>query len=142
MSMTAEKSVNVLLVEDDALDAFLTKKYLRQMGFDLNVYHVEDGESALKVMKRKPGFTHIPTPDLILLDINLPRKTGVEVLEEMKKDPELKKIQVIIITGLDLHKGPMVHDFNLMENSIVRKWVSMKDFVTMVKAVEDYIKNR
>lgn len=140
--LTSQRPVHILLVEDDDVDAFLIRKYLQHIGDHLSLYHVTDAETAVKVLTRAPAYENVPKPDLLLLDMNLPRVSGIHVLEAMKADPALSGIPVVIISGLDLKKEPLMQRYDLVENSIIRKWVSMKDFASIVKAVEDCLNER
>ena len=89
----------VLLVEDNEGDVRLTREALREAGDDVRLSAVTDGEQALAYLRREGGFSEAPRPDLVLLDLNLPRKNGVEVLDEMRSDERLASMPVIVLTS-------------------------------------------
>src|SRR5438876_6559782 len=95
------KPIEILLVEDSPDDACLTIEALKDGKVRNRVSHVEDGEEAIAFLRQERGHAAAPRPDLILLDLCLPRKSGREVLEEIKQDPELKRIPVVIMTTVD-----------------------------------------
>jgi CheY-like chemotaxis protein len=89
----------VLLVEDNDADVRLTREALREPGEDVRLSSVGDGEQALAFLRKQEGFADAPRPDLVLLDLNLPRKNGLEVLEELRADPEVASIPVVMLTS-------------------------------------------
>ena len=96
---TSHRPARVLLVEDNEADVRLTREALREAGDDVRLSTVGDGEQALAYLRRDGGFSEAPRPDLVLLDLNLPRKNGLEVLEELRADPSLAQIPVIVLTS-------------------------------------------
>ena len=100
MSPVAEgRPARVLLVEDNEADVRLTREALREAGEDVRLAAVADGEQALEYLRREGGYAEAPRPDLVLLDLNLPRKNGLEVLDEMRADERLVCIPVIVLTS-------------------------------------------
>ncbi len=97
--LPAGRPARVLLVEDNDADVRLTREALREAGEDVRLSAVGDGEQALTYLRREEGFTEAPRPDLVLLDLNLPRKNGLEVLDEMRADERLASIPVIVLTS-------------------------------------------
>jgi CheY-like chemotaxis protein len=97
--LAARRPARVLLVEDNEADVRLTREALREAGEEVRLSAVADGEQALAYLRRQEGFAEVPRPDLVLLDLNLPRKNGLEVLEELRADPELASVPVIMITS-------------------------------------------
>jgi CheY-like chemotaxis protein len=95
----AHRPARVLLVEDNDADVRLTREALREAGEDVRLSAVPDGEQALAYLRREDGFSEAPRPDLVLLDLNLPRKNGVEVLDEMRADERLASMPVIVLTS-------------------------------------------
>ena len=95
----AARPARVLLVEDNEADVRLTREALREAGEDVRLSAVGDGEQALAYLRRQGGFAEAPRPDLVLLDLNLPRKNGLEVLDEMRAEPPLASIPVIVLTS-------------------------------------------
>ena len=93
------RPARLLLVEDNDADVRLTREALREAGEDVRLSAVGDGEQALTYLRREEGFSEAPRPDLVLLDLNLPRKNGLEVLDEMRADERLASIPVIVLTS-------------------------------------------
>ena len=97
--LASHRPARVLLVEDNEADVRLTREALREAGENVRLSAVGDGELALAYLRRQGGFTEAPRPDLVLLDLNLPRKNGLEVLAEVRADPGLAHIPVIVLTS-------------------------------------------
>jgi two-component system, chemotaxis family, response regulator Rcp1 len=97
--LASHRPARVLLVEDNEADVRLTREALREAGQEVRLSAVGDGEQALAFLRRQAGFSDAPRPDLVLLDLNLPRKDGLEVLDELRADPELAQIPVIMLTS-------------------------------------------
>ena len=99
MSDASGRAARVLLVEDNEADVRLTREALREAGDTVRLSSVADGEQALAYLRQEQGYADAPRPDLVLLDLNLPRKNGLEVLEEMRSDPRLAGLPVIMLTS-------------------------------------------
>ena len=99
MSPLACRPARVLLVEDNEADVRLTREALRESGDEVRLSAVGDGDKAIAFLRREEGFADAPRPDLVLLDLNLPRKSGLEVLDEMRADDSLAPIPVIMLTS-------------------------------------------
>ena len=97
--LASHRPARVLLVEDNEADVRLTREALREAGDDVRLSTVADGEQALAFLRRQGGFAEAPRPDLVLLDLNLPRKNGLEVLDELRADPALVQLPVIVLTS-------------------------------------------
>ena len=97
--LAAHRPARVLLVEDNEADVRLTREALREAGEGVRLSAVADGDQALAYLRREAGFAEAPRPDLVLLDLNLPRKNGLEVLDELRADPSLAQIPVIVLTS-------------------------------------------
>jgi CheY-like chemotaxis protein len=97
--LASHRPARVLLVEDNDADVRLTREALREAGETVRLSAVGDGEQAIAYLRREGGFTDAPRPDLVLLDLNLPRKNGLEVLDELRADPALAPIPVIVLTS-------------------------------------------
>lgn len=97
--LASRRPARVLLVEDNEADVRLTREALREAGEDVRLSSVGDGEQAMLYLRREEGYAEVPRPDLVLLDLNLPRKSGLEVLEEMRGDASLASIPVIVLTS-------------------------------------------
>ena len=138
--MKSEKTgrpIEILLVEDNPGDARLVKEALKD-GKVLNELHVvKDGVEALDFLKRKGGYADAVCPDLILLDLNLPKKNGHEVLAEIKSDPDLKRIPVVVLTVSKAEEDIMI-TYNLHGNCFITKPIDFDQFVDVVKAIEDF----
>ena len=129
--------IEVLLVEDSPDDADLTIDALRNGRVRNRITHVEDGVQAMTYLRRLGPYADAPRPDLILLDLNLPRKSGREVLAEIKQDPDLRRIPVVIMTSSDDEKD-ILAAYNLYVNCYVTKPVDLDQFVGVVKSIEHF----
>jgi len=133
----AGKPIEILLVEDLHEDAALTMDTLREGRIRNNVTRVEDGVQAIEFLRRINGYAGAPRPDLILLDLQLPRMNGREVLAEIKSDPKLKRIPVVIMTSSSAEKD-IFESYNLHANCYVTKPVELDDFIAAVRKIEDF----
>lgn len=131
------KNIEVLMVEDDPGDADLTQELLAEAKIMVNVNLVEDGEKAIAYLRRQGNYAQAVRPDLILLDLNLPRKDGREVLQEIKSDPDLKRIPVVVLTTSDADED-ILRSYNLGANSFVTKPVGLEQFANIVKSIEGF----
>jgi len=131
------KPIEILLVEDSPDDACLTIEALKDGKVRNRVSHVEDGEEAVAFLRQKDGHGSAPRPDLILLDLNLPKKSGREVLEEIKQDPDLKRIPVIIMTTVD-DRDEIREAYNRHANCYVNKPVDLDEFIGVVRSIESF----
>jgi len=129
--------IEILLVEDSPDDADLTIDALRDGRVRNNISHVEDGVEAMAFLRRQGRHGNAPRPDLILLDLNLPRKNGREVLAEVKQDPRLKCIPVVVMTSSDDEKD-ILAAYNLNVNCYVTKPVDLNQFIGVVKSIENF----
>ncbi|PWC33124.1 response regulator [Azospirillum sp. TSO35-2] len=127
----------ILLVEDDPADAGLAKRALRDGRILCHVSHVRDGVEAMDHLRRRGTFAAAPRPDLILLDLNMPRMDGREVLQELKADEELKTIPVVILTTSDVDRDVNA-SYLLGANSFITKPMDMDAFFDAVKSIEEY----
>lgn len=129
--------IEILLIEDSPGDARLTREALRESKVKNNLTVVEDGVEALAYLRREPGYENAIRPDIILLDLNLPRKGGREVLEEVKNDPILKRIPVVILTTSDDDKD-ILASYDLHANCYITKPVDLSRFITIVQSIESF----
>ena len=127
----------ILLVEDNPGDVRLTREALREGGVPGRVSVAADGVEALSFLRRQGKHAQAPRPDLILLDLNLPRKNGREVLAEVKQDPQLRRIPVVIMTSSDDEKD-ILAAYNLYVNCYVTKPVDLDQFIGVVKSIETF----
>lgn len=136
-TVTTKRKLEILIVEDDPMDAVLVKRFLERAKVNFNLISAPDGEVALDYLYRQGPYEKASRPDLIILDMGLPKVNGQEVLDSLKRDVQLKKIPVVVLTGQDLDSNA-VRKWNLHEHSYVNKWFNMTDFISLIKAVEDY----
>jgi len=129
--------VDILLVEDNAGDVRLTREVLRDSKVRNNLIVANNGQEALACLRKQGKFAGTVRPDLILLDLNLPVKDGREVLAEIKADPDLKRIPVVILTTSKAEED-ILKTYNLHANCYVTKPVDLEEFVKVVKSLEDF----
>jgi two-component system, chemotaxis family, response regulator Rcp1 len=132
---TAIRPVEILLVEDSPSDAELTQEALSDGKVLNNLHHVEDGVEALAFLYRQGTYSSVPRPDLILLDLNLPKKDGYEVLEQIKQDPSLKRIPVIILTTSSA-EDDILKTYELNGNCYITKPMNLDQFICVIKLIE------
>lgn len=131
------RPVEILLVEDNAGDVRLAREGLRECKLLNNLHVAEDGVRALAFLRHQGEHAKAPRPDLIMLDLNLPRKDGREVLREIKEDDELKRIPVVILTTSKAEED-IVKSYSLHANCYVTKPLAIEQFITVVKAIESF----
>jgi CheY-like chemotaxis protein len=129
--------IEILLVEDNPGDARLALEALRDGKFTNHLSVVEDGTSALQHLRREGKHHDAQRPDLVLLDLNLPGKDGREVLSEMKADPDLRRIPVVILTTSDA-EADVLKSYDLYANCYIVKPVDLTQFVNVVRGIEDF----
>jgi two-component system, chemotaxis family, response regulator Rcp1 len=135
--MPNSRPIEILLVEDNPGDARLTQEALREGKIRNNLHHAKDGVEALAFLRREGNYANAPTPDLILLDLNLPRKDGRQVLSEMKEDPRLRVIPVVVLTTSEAEKD-IVKSYELHANCYITKPVDLEKFIEIVRAIESF----
>jgi chemotaxis family two-component system response regulator Rcp1 len=131
------RSINVLLVEDNPGDVRLTLEALKENRLHSNIHVAKDGEEAMAFLHQEESYTDAPRPDLVLLDLNLPRKDGREVLAEIKGDPDLKRIPVVILTTSQAEED-ILRTYNLHANCYVTKPVDLDQFIKVVQAIKEF----
>jgi two-component system response regulator len=131
------KPVEVLLVEDDPGDVILTKEGLRASKLHINLHVVDNGEKALAFLHREPPYEDVPRPGLIILDLNLPRVNGMEVLREIKTNDALKTIPTVILTTSRAEED-VVRSYKLGANCYVSKPLNLDEFVKVVSSIESF----
>jgi len=134
---TAAQTVEILLVEDNPGDVRLTVEALKEGKVLNNLSVAEDGQEALAFLRREGKYAHAPRPDLILLDLNLPKKDGREVLAEIKADEGLKTIPVVVLTTSEAEED-IVRAYNLHANCYITKPVGLDEFLRVVEMVEGF----
>ncbi|WP_404358120.1 response regulator [Methylotuvimicrobium sp. KM1] len=131
------RAAEFLLVEDNPGDVRLTKEALTESKVKNNLNVVGDGEEAMAFLRRQGRYAEAPRPDVILLDLNLPKKNGREVLEEIKADPSLKRIPVVIITSSEAEQD-VLRTYDLHVNCYVNKPVDLEQFIKVVQSIETF----
>jgi len=131
------RPIELLLVEDNPGDVRLTKEALKDGKVLNNLSVVSDGVEALAFLRREGEYGEAPRPDMVLLDLNLPRKDGREVLEEVKTDPDLKRIPVVVLTTSKAEQDIM-KSYELHANCFITKPVDFNKFMDVVKAIEAF----
>jgi chemotaxis family two-component system response regulator Rcp1 len=129
--------IEVLLVEDNPGDVRLTREALKDARVLNHLHVVGDGAAAMAFLRRTGIHTGAPRPDLVLLDLNLPRKNGREVLEEMKGDPSLSHIPVVILTTSQAEQD-ILESYRLRANAFVSKPVDLGEFLRVVQSIEQF----
>jgi len=127
--------IEILLVEDNPGDVRLTKEALKEGKVYSNLHTVKDGVEAMEFLRKKGKYKDVPRPDIILLDLNLPRKDGREVLEEIKSDDNLKRIPVVVLTTSKAEED-VLRTYNLHANCYVTKPVDLEKFMVVVKSID------
>ncbi len=140
--MTAEidkiaPPVEILLVEDNRGDARLTREALKEGKVYNNLHWVKDGVEALEFLHRRGKHKDAPRPDIILLDLNLPKKDGREVLQEIKADDRLRRIPVVVLTTSKAEED-VLRTYSLHANCYVTKPVDLEQFIKVVKSIDNF----
>lgn len=131
------EQINLLLVEDNPGDVRLTEEAFDGDRTEHAMHVVTDGEEALDFMYRRDDHASAPRPDLVLLDLNLPRLAGMDVLAEIKSDPELKQIPVIVLTGSEAEQD-VIESYNHHANACLTKPVDPNEFIALIRSFEDF----
>jgi len=133
---SAYKPVKILLVEDNPADARLIVEVFKDFKKS-NIYIVEDGVAAMDFLNKKGEYENVPRPDIILLDLNLPKKDGREVLKEIKEDPELRCIPVVILTTSSAIED-IIKTYSNYANCYITKPVDFDQFLKVVQSIENF----
>ena len=131
------RTIKILLVEDNAGDVRLTQEALKTGKVPHTMEVVKDGEQAMNFLHKNPPYTDAFTPDLILLDLNIPKKNGQEVLEEIKKDKKLKSIPVVILTTSSSEQD-VLQTYANHANCYITKPVDFEQFINVIKIIDDF----
>jgi len=131
------KPIEILMVEDSPTDVLITEEALEQAKVRNHLHVVEDGVQAMAFLRQEDPYTQVPRPDLILLDLNLPRKDGREVLAEIKADEHLKTIPVVILTTSRAEED-VLRAYGLHANCYISKPVDFTRFMEVVRAIESF----
>ena len=136
-SETMGRPIDILLVEDNPGDVRLTVEALKEGKVNNKLHVANDGMEAMAFLHRQGKYSDAPRPDLILLDLNLPKKDGHEVLAEIKKDSMLKHIPVVVLTGSTAGED-ILKTYNLHANCYITKPIDLEQFIMVVKSIKDF----
>jgi two-component system response regulator len=131
------KSISILLVEDNPGDADLAREALENSKMNNDLHVVDDGEKAMSFLRREGSYADVPRPDLILLDLNLPKKDGRQVLAEIKSDNKLKRIPVVILTTSRAEED-VIKTYDLHANCYITKPIDLNQFLHVVRSIENF----
>ncbi|HXP32237.1 MAG TPA: response regulator [Stellaceae bacterium] len=131
------RAIEILLVEDNPGDARLTREAFREGKIRNNLHHARDGIEALAFLRREGVYAAAPTPDIVLLDLNLPKKDGRQVLRELKQDPKLCLIPVVVLTTSEAEQD-ILRSYQLHANCYITKPVDLEKFITIVRGIEEF----
>lgn len=129
--------VHILIVDDNRADIRLVQEMLKKGKTIINLHSALDGVEAIEYLRKKGKYKDASRPDLILLDLNMPRKDGREVLEEIKSDEELKSIPVIVMT-ISKAEEDILRSYNLHANAYIVKPIELNQFMSTIKSIEDF----
>ena len=135
MGMTLERADDILLVEDNPDDIDLTREAFREVGAVSRLHVVEDGVEAIAFLRHEAKYADAPTPDLVLLDLNLPKRSGHEVLAAIKRDPRLRGIPVVVLTS-SAAESDMARSRALGADGYVTKPVDLDDYLRVVDTID------
>ncbi len=135
--VTSPKVIDVLMVEDDDGDILMTKEAFEYYKVQNRLHVVTDGEQALQFLRRQGPFADAPRPGLILLDVNLPRVSGLEVLAELKNDPDLLVIPVVMLTTSRAEED-IIRSYSLHANAFVTKPVDFEHFMDAIRQIDNF----
>ncbi len=131
------RPIDILLVEDSPADVRLTREALKDAKVVNNLHVAADGMAALAFLRKQAPYAEAPRPDLILLDLNLPKKDGREVLAEIKQEDHLKRIPVVVLTTSRADED-VIRSYDLHANAYITKPVDLKQFLDVIKSIEDF----
>lgn len=135
--MTRPEPIEILLIEDNPGDARLAAEALRTCKMHNTVHTVDDGEKAMLYLRREPPFEHATRPDLIMLDLNLPRKDGGEVLADIKGDETLRRIPVVVLTSSRAEQD-ILRSYDLHANCFISKPLDLEEFTRVVQSIDEF----
>jgi CheY-like chemotaxis protein len=131
------KAIDVLLVEDDPGDVLMTREAFEDHKVRNNLYVVTNGVEAMQFLKKQGEYADAPTPDLVLLDLNLPKMDGREVLAAVKEDPALRSIPVVVLTTSEAEED-VIRSYSLHANAYVTKPVDFERFISVVQQIDEF----
>jgi len=131
------KPIHILLVDDDEADVLLTRRALQRDKLLLEVHEVQNGEDCMAFLRKQPPYEDAPRPDIVLLDLNMPRMGGLEVLEAVRADPELRFLPIVILTTSSSDED-IVRSYNLNANCYITKPVNLSEFKRVIESIEHF----
>jgi chemotaxis family two-component system response regulator Rcp1 len=137
MSVSADRKIEILLVEDNPADVRLTREIFENGHDSTHLNVVRDGEEAMAFIRREGPYTESPRPQLVLLDLNLPRKDGREVLQELKTDADLCQIPVVVLTT-SAAESDILRSYQLHANCFITKPLDLDEFFEVVSSIKDF----
>jgi CheY-like chemotaxis protein len=137
MLAEAVRPIEVLLVEDDEGDVLMTREALDEGKVFNRLNVVGDGVEAIAYLRREKPYAEVTRPDLVLLDLNLPKRDGLQVLEEVKADPELRRIPIVVLTTSEAEED-VLRSYDLHANAYVTKPVDFDRFVEVIRQIDDF----
>ncbi|WNM62670.1 response regulator [Candidatus Nitrospira neomarina] len=132
-----QNPIEILLIEDNPADIRLTQEAFREARLRNTLHVVQDGVSAMAFIRQAAPFQQAPRPDLILLDLNLPKKDGRDVLKEIKSDPHIRTIPVVVLTTSD-DEADVLRSYDLHANAYLVKPIDILQFIKMIQSLEDF----
>ena len=132
-----KRRIEILLVEDNLGDVMLTREAFEEGKIINNLNHVPDGVEALAYLRKQGVYADHPTPDLVLLDLNMPRKGGLEVLEEVKRDETLRNIPIVVLTTSEAETD-ILRSYHNYANAYITKPVDLEQFIRVVRTLEEF----
>ena len=133
----AGRAIDILLVEDDPGDVLITREAFEHNKLNNRLHVAHDGEEGLNYLYRRAGFEDVPRPDLILLDLNLPKYDGRQLLEKIKSDPDLCRIPVVVLTTSSAEED-VLRSYKLHANAYVTKPVDLDQFISAVRQIDEF----
>lgn len=137
MTKSSDNPIEILLVEDNEGDVILTKIAFKNSAYKNNISVASDGEEAIDFLKKTGDYANVKTPDIILLDLNLPKKNGLTVLKEIKQDPNLRRIPVVVMSSSQTEQD-IVKSYDLQASGYVIKPLSLQKFAEVVDGLDKY----
>jgi CheY-like chemotaxis protein len=137
MLAEAVRPIEVLLVEDDEGDVLMTREALDEGKVFNRLNVVGDGVEAIAYLRREKPYAEVTRPDLVLLDLNLPKRDGLQVLEEVKADPDLRRIPIVVLTTSEAEED-VLRSYDLHANAYVTKPVDFDRFVEVIRQIDDF----
>ena len=137
MELEDKNTFKILLVEDNLADIRLTEQAFIESKIKTILYNVKDGVEAINFLRKSGKYTKVCRPDLILLDLNLPKKNGLEVLKDIKQDEDLKRIPVVVLT-ISANEEDLIKAYDLHANAFVNKPLEIREFYHLVKSIEEF----